>query len=230
MNLREPKWLLVIPLGLAIAAVLTGGLMVKLGVALGCAGILLWTGLQSRQTEAADLGWVIAALALSAGGDWFLSNRGQRESYFLVGIGLFFGAHIGFLKFCWRRGRANRITLGSLLGAYLPYYWFWLRPAIPSSPLKAAVLAYLLISCLALSVACGLRVRPVVKVGFVLGIGLLVFSDTLISMNEFLKWRQGNRLILPTYYLAHLCISWAALTLYAPEWRGTSIAAHVPNR
>ena len=59
---------------------------------------------------------------------------------------------------------------------------------------------------------------------FITGIGLIVFSDTLISFGEFLRWKRGNWLILPTYYLAQLCVSWTVLALCGspalPKTRG----------
>ena len=102
-------------------------------------------------------------------------------------------------------------VLGILLGLYLLYYVFCLRPAIKSLELALAVLFYLLISCVAFSAAWGMRMRPLLKWPFIAGIGLIVFSDTLISFNEFLRWKQWNWLILPTYYLAQLCVSWTVL-------------------
>jgi hypothetical protein len=201
-------WLLCVPAGLAIAALLTGTLAAKLGVALSCALILSWSLLR---TPGRDVGWVIAALILSAGGDWFLSNRGGRVAFFVAGIGLFFGAHVGFLRYAWARGEVDKRILGSLLGVYVPYYWLWLRPAIAQPVLAVAVLIYLLISCVVLSVASGLRTPFGVKALFVSGIGFIVFSDTLISLSEFVHWRHANRMILPTYYLAHLCIAASVL-------------------
>jgi uncharacterized membrane protein YhhN len=206
-------WLLLIPSGLAVAALVTGSLAAKLGVALSCAFILFLGCLRTGPREGRATVWVMAALVLSAVGDWFLSNRGGRESYFIAGIGFFFGAHVGFLKYAWRQGQLNRLVLAGLCLVYLAYYVLALRPVIVSPVLAAAVLGYLLISCLALSVACGLRLPLSLKLPFIAGIVLIVFSDTLISFNEFLRWRQWSWLILPTYYLSHICITGSVLVL-----------------
>ena len=56
-----------------------------------------------------------------------------------------------------------------------------------------------------------------VLVIFTLGIGLIVASDTIISFTEFLQFRALDWLILPTYYLAHLCITCAVLSLLAHQ-------------
>jgi len=202
--------LLLLPFGLAIAALGTGDLRAKMGVAVSCALILLWA-LRGAPKCRRDAGWVVAALCLSAAGDWFLSNKGHREAYFLAGIALFFGAHMGYLTYACHQGRLQRTVLGALLCVYLSYYVFCLRPAIPRPALALAVLLYLLISCVVLSAAWGMRMRPRLKWPYVTGIGLIVVSDTLISFNEFLGWKWWNWLILPTYYLAQLCVSWTVL-------------------
>jgi uncharacterized membrane protein YhhN len=199
-----------LPLGLAIAALGTGDLRAKLGVAVSCALILLWA-LRGAPKCRRDAGWVVAALCLSAAGDWFLSNKGHREAYFLAGIALFFGAHLGYLAFACRQGRLDRRVLGALLCVYLSYYALCLRPAIGRPALALAVLLYLLISCVVFAAASGMRTQPRLKWPYVTGIGLIVLSDTLISFNEFLGWGQWNWLILPTYYLAQLCVSWTVL-------------------
>jgi uncharacterized membrane protein YhhN len=201
---------LLLPLGLAIVALSTGDLLAKMGVPVSCALVLLWA-FREAPTCCQDAGWVVAALCLSAAGDWFLSNKGDREAYFITGIALFFGAHLGYLAFACRHGQFHRKILGVLLSLYLTYYVFFLRPAIKHPGLALAVLLYLLISCVVLSAAWGMRVRPRLKWPYVTGMGLIVVSDTLISLKEFLGWGRWNWLILPTYYLAQLCVSGAVL-------------------
>lgn len=205
-------WLLLLPLTLAVTAHASGDLVPKLGVALSCAGILFADLLRGRPLGPNRLaGWVIAALLLSAIGDAFLSNRSGRESFFLAGIAFFLAAHLGFLTYATGRGRWHWAVLVGLLLGYGSYYWLWLRPAIASPILSAAVLAYLLVSCCALAAACGLTDPLPVKAAFVAGIALIVFSDTLISFHEFLHFKRWSRWILPTYYLAHLCLAWSVL-------------------
>jgi uncharacterized membrane protein YhhN len=202
-------WLL-LPFGLAITALATRDLRAKMGVAVSCAIILGWA-LRRTRTGLRGAWWVVAALCFSAAGDWFLSNKGHREAYFLAGIALFFCAHLGYLVFASRQGRLDWKVLGILLAMYLFYYVFCLRPGIRSPELAIAVLFYLLISCVVFSAAWGMRMGAHLKWPYVTGIGLIIFSDTLISLNEFLGWKQWNWLILPTYYLAQLCVSWTVL-------------------
>jgi uncharacterized membrane protein YhhN len=197
---------------------------------------------------------VVLAFAASIVGDTFLSTRAGRESFYIAGIAAFFVAHLGYLGFASRNGRMHRPVLAGLLAGYLGWFAVQLGPAIPSLPLKTAALVYLLISCVTLAAACGLRFglsihpseirRPgrephpeplpppdpdqpsagsstqralrtswglPVKTGYVVGIGLLVFSDTLIALSDFMKVRGVAFLILPTYYLAQVVVTWALL-------------------
>lgn len=201
---------LTIPIILGIAATLTDYLPFKMGVPLVCAlivlGIYLW-----QRPQRSDLFWLVAAFVFSAIGDYFLSNKEGQASYFVIGIGLYFLAHIGYLTFALRNGRISWPALVILLIGYLPYYFLALNPAIADGVLATAVLLYLLISCVALAAAFGLRRTGLVKGLYVIGIFFILFSDTIISFNEFLQYTALNGLILPTYYLAHITISATAL-------------------
>jgi len=209
--MRRTIWILLIPAILGIIATTTDYLPAKMGVPLACALILLFT-LRPRWGRAgADVYAVIAAFLFSAAGDYFLSNKGGQELYFVIGIGLYLLAHLGYLGFAWRNGRLHRLVLGLLLLVFLPYYFLLLSPAIADPILSLSVLAYLLVSCLVLAVASGLRLPQPIKGIYILGIALIVLSDTVISSTEFLQYREFNWLILPTYYLAHLSISYALL-------------------
>ncbi len=201
---------LIIPAGLAVVALMTGNIFAKLGVPLSCAAVLLWF----LRDKVRDISWVIIALCFSAAGDWFLSMRAGRVSFFLAGVILFFCAHIGYLGFALRYGRPNWRVFSGFLAVYLPFYKCWLHPAIHNSGLSIAVLLYLLISCLVFAAACGMQAPARAKWAYVAAMGLIVFSDTIIAFTDFLDMHVLSRLILPTYYLAHLCVGWAVLTIW----------------
>ena len=211
---------LIIPIILGIVAVTTDYLPFKMGVPLVCALIVLGIYFLDRP-QRGDLFWLVAAFVFSAIGDYFLSNKGGHESYFVIGIGLFFLAHIGYLTFALRNGRISWLALVILLVGYLLYYFLALNPAIDDGVLSTAVLLYLLISCVAFAAAFGLRLTGLVKWLYVTGIFFILFSDTIISFNEFLQYKALNWLILPTYYLAHITIS-AAVLRRADENRASS--------
>jgi hypothetical protein len=79
-----------------------------------------------------------------------------------------------------------------------------------------AVLLYLLISCVTLAAALGRRAPPRSWWLYAAGIALIVLSDTLIAFAEFLGQHRGDSLILPTYYLAHLCVT-ASVRVHDPD-------------
>ena len=126
---------------------------------------------------------------------------------FAAGIGLYFLAHAGYLVYALKNGSLNKGFTGFVLFVYLMFFVWVLWPAIDEPILLAAVLIYLLISCISLGAAIGFRVRPRIKWSFFAGIGLILFSDTIISFKEFTSYQHLNFLILPTYYAAHMIIT-----------------------
>jgi uncharacterized membrane protein YhhN len=148
---------------------------------------------------------------MSMVGDYFLSSRKGHGHYFEAGIAGFFVAHLGYLSYALLNGRLHRLALAILLLVFAPYFVLALSPVIGSRVLWGAVLLYLLISCVSLAAAVGLKQPALAKGFYVTGIGLVVLSDTIISFNEFLGYRELNSLILPTYYLAHLTITTSLL-------------------
>lgn len=203
--------LLILPACLAVAADQTGYLPFKMGVPIVCA-LLLLLYLNRQLLRRGDLWFVIAAFVFSAIGDYFLSNKRGSESYFVIGIAAYFVAHLGYLGFCLFHGRLHRVAMAVLFAGYLPYFVFFLYPAIGQPVLSVAVLFYLLVSCVGLAAAWGLRLSPLGKWLYVFGILMIVVSDTFISFNEFLKYRGLNDWILPTYYLAHLTVTASVMT------------------
>lgn len=201
---------LIIPILLGIYADSTDYLPAKMGVPLCCAAIALGVFFLD-QPRRRDLFWLVAAFVFSALGDYFLSNKRGNESYFVIGIGLYFLAHCGYLSFALCNGRVSLIALGILLISYLAYYFLRLGGAIDDRVLSIAVLLYLLISCLAVASGFGLEWTGLMKWSFVFGICMILLSDTVISFNEFLKYKDWNRIILPTYYIAHITITFAIL-------------------
>jgi len=197
--------LLAAPALIAALALKTGTVPLKTGVALTNALILLFAlrGILGRYLPALA---VVAALSVSAVGDYFLSTKGTSVTRFVIGIGAFLLAHLGYLVFALLEGRLTPLALGVLLAVYLPYFLFGLRRAIRDPALSAAALVYLLASCVTFAAAFGIRLDPAPKAFFVAGVALIVVSDTIISFKEFLGWKRVEWLILPTYYLAHISI------------------------
>ena len=118
-------------------------------------------------------------------GDFFLSNRPGHTHFFEAGIAAFFVAHLGYLRYALLNGKLHRLALAILLAGFGSYFGLALAPAISDRVLWVASLLYLLISCVGFAAALGLKQPPRVKGLYVAGIGLVVFSDTVISFSEF---------------------------------------------
>jgi len=206
--------LLAIPLALAVAALLSGSVLLKVAEPVACALLLLVPVFLGR---AGTTGlWVAAAFMASAAGDYLLATKGTRAGRFAWGIGAFLAAHAGYLVFSLLEGSMKWLSLTMLLAIFLPYYFGTLRRSIDSRLLSGASLVYLVLSCVTLAAALGTRLAPPSSALFAAGIALILVSDLIISFVEFLRWKEVGWLILPTYYLAHLAIVLSFLVRLVP--------------
>ncbi len=208
--------ILLIPIIFTFFAVMGCGFFFRAAVSASCAGIL-W--LFPDKTIGRSVLWIIAALLVSIGGDWFMSHIGNIPVRFIYGICLFFVAHMGFLYFCLKNGHVDWQVLLTVLAGYLVFFFVMLFPAIAQTPLLIAVLMYLLISCFTLSAAVGSTLPGKTRWGFTLGIALLVFSDTIIALKVFAGHHELDFLILPTYFASHIMITFALM-------RKAAVSAH----
>ena len=128
---------------------------------------------------------------------------------FAAGIGLYFLAHGGYLAYALSNGKFNLPFTAVVLFAYLVFFFWVLWPVIEEPILLFATLIYLLISCFSLGASVSLKNTPLVKWSYFIGIALILFSDTIISFKEFTTYQELNFLILPTYYAAHMVITYS---------------------
>jgi uncharacterized membrane protein YhhN len=206
LNGNRAFLLLLIPLISGILALNHLGFPFKAGVA--ASGILiLWWVYLGKLNQSKDVWAIFGALLFSIAGDWFLSNRNGETSRFIIGIALFFLAHVGYLTFALMNGRLNRLLTLIILAAYLGFYFFMLSPGIEDKTLKVAALCYLLISCFSLGAALGMKGNSAFRWLYIFGIVLVLFSDTIIALREFVKYKDLDFLILPTYYLAQISVT-----------------------
>jgi len=204
-------FLLAAPIVLAVLALNGYGFFFKSGTA--GSGILILLFIYFKKTNRnKDLWMLIGAFGFSIAGDWFLSNMKENSGIFVTEIALYFIAHFGYLTYAVYNGKINKVFTGLLLIGFLVFYFITLFPAIEGGIMKSAVLIYLLISCLSLGAAVGLKTNVLVKWSYTFGIALILFSDTVISFKEFVGYNGLNYLILPTYYLAHISIIFSVLT------------------
>lgn len=202
--------LLLIPAISAILALNHFGFFFKSGTA--GAGIIIILLLYFNQLRTnKDVLMIIGAFLFSIGGDWFLSHKHGDVSMFVAGIALFFVAHVGYLSYALLNGRIKwTFTLVLLLG-FLLFFFLKLYPGIDDKTLMIAALVYLLISCFSLGAASGLRAETWTKWAYIFGIFLILFSDTIIAFKEFAGYKELNFLILPTYYLSHISITFSLM-------------------
>lgn len=165
-----------------------------------------------------------AALFISFIGDYFMAHKGKNEVKYLLGIAGFFLGHVVFILhsmlyipfaaheafFLETTPRTLFFREGLLTSAVLalwftPYLLLRVIKKVPKL-LRIPVMLYTFISIAGLSAA--------VMTGnwiYVLGIAMLLFSDTMIAESDFAGNRKVSPLILPTYYLCHILVALSAL-------------------
>ena len=202
--------LLAISVALAILGVATANFIFKSGTA--GMGIIIILLLNMRLKKSVnDTWWILAAFLFSIIGDWFLSRMNGDSLMFVKGIALFFLAHVGYLIYALFNGRIKKAFTGVLLAAYLAFFFLVLYPTFTDTVLMIASLVYLLISCFSLGAAMGMKGDPTARRSFIFGIVLIIFSDTIIAFKEFVDYHMFDFLITPTYYLAHIFITFSLI-------------------
>jgi len=202
--------LLAISVALAILGVVTSNFIFKSGTAGMGIIIILILNAQSNKSKR-DTWWILAAFLFSIVGDWFLSHMNGDSLMFVKGIALFFLAHVGYLLYALFNGSIKKVFTGILLVAYLAFFFWVLYPTFTDMALMIASLVYLLISCFSLGAAMGMKCDPTAKRSFIFGIVLIIFSDTIIAFKEFVDYHTFDFLITPTYYLAHIFITFSLI-------------------
>ena len=209
-------WLLLVSCILAILGVTTSNFVYKSGTA--GMGIIILMMLQFQKGKMIkDIWMIIAAFLFSIIGDWFLSNMNGDSLMFVKGIALFFLAHVGYLAYALMNGKIKWAFTGMVLAAYLIFFFVMLYPTFTDMILMTASLIYLLISCFSLGASVGMRANGIVKWSYVFGVIMILFSDTIISFKEFMDYHTFDFLITPTYYLAHICITFSLMKRFEKQ-------------
>lgn len=207
------RWIyLLIPVQLisATLALLHHEFIFKSGTAAVAILILLLMYLY-QQLRVTDMIPLILAFTFSIVGDWFLSHRNEETIRFIYGIVFFFFAHVGYLWYALLRGTVRWRFTVILLMTYLLFFLLMLYPKITDKALMFAVLAYLIISTVSLGAALGIDGDKRSMLTYSFGIALILFSDTIIALREFVGYPSLDGLILPTYYLSHIFIACSVL-------------------
>lgn len=201
-------FMLIVPILFSLLAYTGYGFEFQLAVPASCI-VIIALAYRRRMRASADIFYIIGAFVFSMGGDWFLVNKGDSFVMFAAGIGLYFFAHLCYLIFALINGKIHKVSLIGLLVIYLAFYVFILYPAIDEKILSVFSLVYLLISCASVAAAAGISLYKPSKWAYLAGIIFILLSDTIIAFKEFLAYDELNFLILPTYYAAHICITFA---------------------
>lgn len=211
---------LFLPLATLVGYLLTGSFFLRSSTTLLCLVITLILCVALRRERA--VWWVVAAFALSFMGDYVLGHWGGSFEGFVSGVGLFLLAHLCYVGYSLCRGRLLRWLFLVLVLIFGAYYIFLLCPAISDVVTSTAVLAYILVSCLSLAAAAGIKSESselcensklsVFKILFVAGVASLLFSDLLIAQKRFLHDGTLYPLMMPTYFASQLLISAALIS------------------
>lgn len=200
-----------------IVGTILGGYLPRMFTTLSCLmAVMAWGTAHCRRRDTLTCSM---AVVFSLAGDAVLAHIGGTDNGFLVGVALFFIAHLFYTSFFLMHGKIQPWVLLFSGGAVLTYVLGWLLPAIPFVSIRSAITAYALVSVLSFSAACGMY-----KLGgwgqalCILGISCLLFSDILIAQRKFLGSDAGYCLMLPTYFLSHIIISFA-FVMYMPTKR-----------
>ncbi|MGI6573582.1 MAG: lysoplasmalogenase [Fermentimonas sp.] len=205
--------LLLIQLIFAVLALLGYGFVFRSGTA-GVAILVFLLLSLNRQLPVKEAVPLIFAFLCSICGDWFLSHRYGESIRFIYGVACFFFAHVGFLWYALLRGNARWKFTAILLAAYLLFYFLMLYPNFADKATMFAVLAYLIVSGISMGAAVGVRGNRISRLTFAVGVGLLLFSDTIIGLREFTGYTSLGKLILPTYYLCHIFITYSVIARF----------------
>lgn len=199
---------------LLVVGTFVGGYLPRLFTTLACLmAVMVWGTARCRRRDTLTCSM---AIAFSLAGDAVLAHIGSTDNGFLLGVALFFIAHLFYTSFFLMHGKVQPWVLLLSGGAVLTYVLGWLLPVIPLWPIRSAITAYALVSVLSLSAACGMyKLRGWGQVLCILGISCLLFSDVLIAQRSFLGMETGYFLMLPTYFLSHIIITFA-FVMYMP--------------
>lgn len=157
-----------------------------------------------------------AALVVSLAGDYFMAHKLRHSIYYVMGILGFACAHLFHLLFILSNLKFNfgiPAAVVLLFSSYSIYLFKYVEKDIQHRSLKIASVAYVYLSCTVMSLSAGLDLPLIPKIIYILAIALIGFSDTMISERDFRCKIYGEKLVLPTYFTAHILFT-AFMILY----------------
>ena len=155
-------WLVILVMAQAVSAIIATGtdiFIFKIGVA-AIGSIILSITYFNQLMKVLDIWVVILAFVCSMMGDYFLSHMSADNSMFIIGISLYLTAHVGYLIFSLLNGAIRWKVTTLIAMAFLIFYYLTLYPNILDKTLAFTVLFYLLVSCVSLGAAMGIKAIP----------------------------------------------------------------------
>ena len=156
--------------------------------------------------------WLLAAaFFLSLIGDVFMGSRSTGMNY-IYGILFYFMAHIGFSFYALKEISKGKLSWPLFTAVTVPYLVFYFAFLLHSPQLKensvlaAAIFFYLLISCFALTASVNFNGGLSVSWIFTAGILCLLFSDTIIALGDFMRYRKLTFMMMPLFHSSHILI------------------------
>jgi uncharacterized membrane protein YhhN len=154
---------------------------------------------------------VFAALVASALGDIALISK--ERVYFLTGLFLFLGAHLGYIVAFRSFGTSPVSVIGTLLIMVAPAWWVmgWVGDA---KGMRPAVLVYVAVISVMIAMAVGSavmsgRIDATWRIGLLGSAVMFYASDLFVARERFVVSEVRNRLAgLPLYYVAQLGFAW----------------------
>ena len=164
------------------------------------------------QLEGTQSVLLVAALTLSAGGDIALSvQEDGAQTYFVVGLGLFLGAHLCYVVAFALHRRYQPARLPVMIAFVIVAVAMVILLLPHLGAMRLPVLLYVAaIASMGLTATLNTRGGTLL----IIGAALFFFSDATIAVNTFLLPEPhpvASYVIMPTYYVAQYCIATAFL-------------------
>ena len=176
-----------------------------------CACIVGAAGILARGTAIIPL---LAGLAISLVGDYFMCHKKDRQWMYILGIAFFLIAHVCFIVYSVPRfvGEVRIwVCAAALLLALGWYMQKRVLPNIDSMPMRIAVAVYCAVSLISLISAAGMDGNRYEAILYAFGIFMIVSSDCMIAECDFVHSPTWQHYIRPLYALCHILVTASAI-------------------
>lgn len=160
----------------------------------------------------------ILALFVSIVADFAMKNTSRGVALFMLGMILFFIAHLLLISYFKKYSRKSKLALLAFIGITISYFvWYIVKimPNIHNDLVKIMTIGYIIISAYSVASVIDLDYPICVKLLMLLGIGCIVVSDTIIAQSTFVDNQKCKNLINPLYSGCHYFLTIGVLLYYS---------------